>query len=149
MEHKKTKLNTGDYVFESHKEDLNNVYLEYEYGYLTKVDSTDAKSEETIEFTIYGDDKNHKTIILSFIMQYDAFINLPAEITQITSSIISTAFLIDPNSDKNGPLDISLESEMYANPANLWGASLDEDDYFIKLAIPEESIFIWFNCNLK
>lgn len=147
------KLNFSDYAFEYKSESLTNATLEY---YFNKIECTkykDAKRKQTtfkptIEFNISAIDNKNKLFSLSFILELDinTLNNLSTNITTINDYVVDNeVFFTNPYTNNTKQIYKGKATDKYSNPSNWWASKIEPNHFFIKISIPEENIFIWFN----
>ncbi len=104
-----------------------------------------------MEFEIIAEDKKGGNYKLTFMLNadFDFFDKLNSRPHNITGALLKgETCLYNPKTQKYKNIKLASENELYTNPAHLWGARLKNDYAFLKLSIPEYSLFLWFKIQI-
>ena len=146
---KKTKLRIQDYVFEYQKKDLKNAFIKLKYGQSVSIPFGTITEKTTFEFTAYDNDDTEYYLEFTINMSKKELEQLNTNLKDISNKVLGTVFLRNSKDNKTELLDfLSSDTESrYSIPSFCWVSKdpQNENKVFIKLLMPNDYLYLWFN----
>ena len=161
VENNKLKLHVYNSVFEIENEDITNLELEYTFSYEHYVKFKNGKKVQSgdknvICFQISGINKTSKKASLEFLldMDLDEMNKLKSKPVDITKKLRFDGPCIKrPNEDENDVINYFKSTnnieDMFRNLFSAFIFKKDENVFIIKISIPEEKIFTYFEVDFN
>lgn len=154
------KLKVDEYVFEIDGKDIFGVELKYSFDFIESTIYKDGKKvdviqEPAITIELCGKDKDNNEAWIYFDLKTDVkylntLSNLPSDISFLLHG--SESFIKRPLEKVSGFLDFELpkntEEDIYKNLSSLWISKISDNEFIMKLCVPNE-LFTYFKIVFK
>ena len=154
------KLKVDEYVFEMDGKDIFGVELKYSFDFIESTiykdgKKVDAIQEPAITIELCGKDKDNNEAWIYFDLKTDVkylntLSNLPSDISFLLHG--SESFIKRPLEKVSGFLDFELpkntEEDIYKNLSSLWISKISDNEFIMKLCVPNE-LFTYFKIVFK
>lgn len=149
------KLKVDEYVFEMAGKDIFGVELKYSFDFIESTIYKDGKKvdviqEPAITIELCGKDRDNNEAWIYFDLKTDVkylntLSNLPSDISFLLHG--SESFIKRPLEKVSGFLDFELpkntEEDIYKNLSSLWISKISDNEFIMKLCVPNE-LFTYF-----
>jgi len=149
------KLKIDEYAFEIDGKDILGVELKYSFDFIDHAIYKDGKKQDVIyepaiTIELCGKDKENNEAWIYFDLKTDVkylntLSNLPSDVSFLLHG--SESFIKRPLEEFSGFLDFDLpnhtEDDIYKNLSSLWISKIGENEFIMKLCVPNE-VFTYF-----
>lgn len=143
----KQRVAIQDYVFEYKNKDLNKASLEYEFKETVSIPSGVSRNDLIISLFAYDKEEEYE-LILSLSYSSSELKILDNKYLIINNKV-NYIDLYEPDINRIPTLDLESDQDTFSNPSHVWIKKETDNEYFIKISIPSELLFVVFKLKIS